>query len=122
MTTRLHTAFFACLLLLGSCSQPSDQPTAKLPSIDGNLLKAHIKKLASDEMQGRTPGSQGEELATAYIADFFRSIELKTSFQQVPLIGVTSTPAPLKLTGRAGSRTLKYSDEFDPSTSRRTIS
>jgi len=75
-------------------------------------MKAHIQKLASDEMEGRAPGGKGEELATTYIADFFKSIGLKTRFQPVPLIGITSTPSSLKLTGKDGTKTLKYGDEF----------
>ncbi|PYS05367.1 MAG: peptidase M28, partial [Acidobacteria bacterium] len=80
--------------------------------IDGDAIKAHIQKLASDEMEGRAPGGKGEQLATTYIADFFKSIGLKTSFQAVPLVGVTSTVSPIKLTGHGGGRILKYADEF----------
>jgi Zn-dependent M28 family amino/carboxypeptidase len=110
-----------CLLFLVSCSQPSqpsqpDQPPADKPAaasiVDGNAVKAHIQKLASDEMEGRAPGSKGEELATTYIADYFKSIGLKTSFQPAPLVGVTSTVSPMKLAGRGGGRVLKYADEF----------
>jgi len=81
-------------------------------TIDGEAIKAHIQKLASDDMEGRAPGSKGEDLATAYIADFFRSLGLKTSFQDVPLIGIRSTASPMRLTGRGGNRELKFGDEF----------
>ncbi len=63
-------------------------------------------------MEGRAPGGKGEELATAYISDFFKSIGLKTQVQPVPFVGITSTASPLKLTGKGGARTLKYGDEF----------
>src|SRR6266704_1423719 len=55
---------FALLLLAPACSGP--RPTI---SIDGDSIKTHIQKLASDEMQGRAPGGKGEELATTYIND-----------------------------------------------------
>ena len=75
-------------------------------------MMAHIQKLSSDEMEGRAPGGKGEELATTYIAEFFKSIGLQTSFQTTPLVGITSTVSPMKLAGRGGMRTLKYADEF----------
>src|SRR4051812_4900526 len=123
---RTSTAILACLLLLTSCSQPAPEtksdekstaPAAAsapvtVPSIDGNAMKTHTQKLSSDEMEGRAPGGKGEELATAYISDFYKSIGLKTQFQAVPMVGITSTATPLKLSGKGGSRTLKYADEF----------
>jgi hypothetical protein len=75
-------------------------------------MKEHIQKLSTDEMEGRAPGGKGEELATAYISDFYKSIGLKTQFQDVPMVGITSTVSPLRLTGKGGSKTLKYADEF----------
>src|SRR6516165_4820619 len=97
-----------CILSLAllSCSKPAGEVT--IPAVDGNAVKAHIQKLASDEMEGRAPGGKGEELATAYIADFFKSIGLKTQLQQLPLVGITSTVPVLKLTGRGGARNLKF--------------
>jgi Zn-dependent M28 family amino/carboxypeptidase len=117
---RIRLTVCLCLLALASCNKPSPVATAgehvvpavAAPSIDGQAMKAHIQKLASDEMEGRAPGGKGEELATAYIADFYRSIGLKTQFQPVPMVGITSTVSPMKLSGKGGTRTLKYGDEF----------
>src|SRR5213080_4083690 len=99
---------FALLLLAPACSGPP-RPTI---SIDGEAIKAHIQKLASDEMEGRAPGGKGEELAITYISDFFRSIGLKTQFQPVPMVGITSAVSPLELTTKTGRKTLKYADDF----------
>src|SRR3989475_5110989 len=98
---------FALLLLAPACSGP--RPTI---SIDGDSIKTHIQKLASDEMQGRAPGGKGEELATTYISDFFKSIGLETQLQPVPMVGLTSTAPRLELTGKRGKTTLKYGDDF----------
>src|SRR5215831_8805409 len=112
--------FLTCLLFVLSCNRPSPatkngedilpQSTAAL--IDSAAMKAHIQKLASDQMEGRAPGGKGEELATAYIADFYTSIGLKTQSQPVPMVGITSSVSPMKLTGKAPTKTLKYGDEF----------
>src|SRR5215467_7195945 len=108
---RIFTGILLVAFIAASCSQPRGADKSS-PAIDGAALKTHIQKLASDDMEGRAPGGKGEELATSYIADFFRSIGLKTQFQAVPMIGITSTVSPMKLTGRAGSQTLKFGDQF----------
>ncbi len=114
---RIQTLSVLGLLLAASCNQPppteTPRPDSSLPSVvDGNAVKAHIQKLASDEMEGRAPGSKGEELATSYISEYFKSVGLKTSFQNVPLAGVTSTVSPMKLSEKGAGRSLKFGDEF----------
>jgi Zn-dependent M28 family amino/carboxypeptidase len=99
-------------LSLASCSQPAADRVSSTPSVDGSAAKSHIQKLSSDEMEGRGPGGKGEELATSYIADFYRSIGLKTQFQDVPMVGVTSTVSPMKLSGKGGTKALKFGDDF----------
>src|SRR5437867_10185265 len=99
---------FALLLLASACSGP---PRPAI-SIDGDSIKTHIQKLASDEMQGRAPGGKGEELATTYISDFYTSIGLETQLQPVPMVGLTATAPRLELTGKPGKTALKYGDDF----------
>lgn len=59
---------------------------------------AHLKVLASDEFEGRAPGTKGEELSVRYLADQFRAAGLQpgnpdgTYFQEVPLAGIRSFP------------------------------
>src|SRR5437016_14141261 len=109
----IRTLFVLFLLVAVSCSQPVSNSTAPPATlVDGNAIKAHIQKLASDEMEGRAPGGKGEELATTYISDFYKSIGLKTEFQQVPMVGITATASRLELTGKSGKKTLKYGDDF----------
>ncbi len=51
---------------------------ANLISIDSTLVKKHLYTLASDEMGGRKPGTEGMEKATRYIEEEFKRIGLKT--------------------------------------------
>ncbi|HMG61304.1 MAG TPA: M28 family peptidase, partial [Burkholderiales bacterium] len=80
---------------------------ASLKAINGRNLLKHIKVLASDEFEGRSPGTNGETLTIAYIKQQFTRLGLAsgnpdgTYVQQVPMIGVTSTP---KLTFNAGGK------------------
>src|SRR4051812_9477711 len=104
---RLSTVLVICILLVSSCSNPAPVPSssnAPLPSVDGEAMKPHIQTLSADQMEGRAPGGKGEEMATAYISGFFSSLGLKTQFQAVPMVGVTSTVSSLKVTGKGGAR------------------
>src|SRR3981189_1918235 len=80
---------------------------ASLKAIDGRDLLKHIKVLASDEFEGRSPGTKGETLTVAYIKRQFARFGLAsgnpdgTYVQQVPMRGVTSTP---KLAFNAGGK------------------
>ena len=43
-----------------------------LDAIQADTLLGHIKKLASDEFEGREPGTPGEKLTVDYLVDQFR--------------------------------------------------
>jgi len=45
-------------------------------------LRSHIEFFASDELEGRLTGTQGEILATQYTADFFESLGLEPAADQ----------------------------------------
>jgi len=67
---------------------------ANAPKIDPQRIRAHVKYLASDELEGRGMNQKGGDLAADYIAAQFKSYGLKpagengTYFQQVPMVGV----------------------------------
>jgi len=97
------------------------QPALEAITPDG--LLAHIKVLASDEFEGRSPGTKGEELSVKYIADQFKKIELKpgnpdgTYTQEVPLAGIKSEPR-MSFTVADKTMDLKYPDDFVASSAR----
>jgi len=71
---------------------PSVQQAAD--SIDSEKIRAHVKFLADDLLEGRGPGKRGAEIAAKYIASQFAINGLKpagdngTYFQKVPLYAV----------------------------------
>jgi len=71
---------------------------AQTPEISGDRIRAHVKFLSSDLLEGRGPGARGGDLAAEYIATQFALDGLKpagdkgTFFQHVPLIGATTQP------------------------------
>src|SRR5687767_5751133 len=69
-----------------------------LTGITTNDLIKHIKVLASDEFEGRAPGTVGEERTLDYLLKQFKTVGLKPGnpdgsyFQNVPLVGITGQP------------------------------
>ncbi len=69
-----------------------------LESISSADLMKHINVLASDEYEGRAPGTKGEDLTVNYLTDQFKKIGLKpgnpdgTWVQAVPLAGYSPQP------------------------------
>ncbi len=76
---------------------------AQSASISGDRIRAHVKFLSSDLLEGRGVGVRGGETAAEYIGTEFALDGLKpagdkgTFFQAVPLVGVT-TGAGVSLT------------------------
>jgi Zn-dependent M28 family amino/carboxypeptidase len=67
--------------------------------IDAEQMLARINDLAADSMEGRAPGTPGEEMAVAYLTREFQALGLEpgnpdgTFIQNVDLIGYKSTPS-----------------------------
>ncbi|HEY0368031.1 MAG TPA: M28 family peptidase [Chthoniobacterales bacterium] len=106
-----------------AADNPALPPKAALDSITPDGLLKHIKVLASDEFEGRAPGSKGEELSIKYIADQFKAVGLKpgnpdgTYLQEVPLAGITTEPtAHFSVNGNTVD--LKFPDDYVASSAR----
>src|SRR5437868_13885553 len=101
----------------------TDRLKPALDAITADGLLAHIKMLASDEFEGRAPGSKGEELSIKYIANQFKTIGLipgnpdSSYFQEVPLAGITSAPTASFVVG-GQTTTLNYPDDYVASSAR----
>lgn len=69
-----------------------------LSSLTSDGIMQHVKVLASDEYEGRGPGTRGEELTVNYLTEQFKQMGLKpgnpdgTYVQKVPLVGFTAQP------------------------------
>ncbi|HEY2125328.1 MAG TPA: M20/M25/M40 family metallo-hydrolase [Chthoniobacterales bacterium] len=124
---RFAASVVAILLLLarlGSAAAPLD-PALKpgLDAITPDGMLGHIKALASDEFEGRAPGSHGEELTVQYIAKEFLKVGLAPGnpaggyTQEVPLAGITTTPQ-LSFTVKDQSTSLNYPDDYVASSAR----
>jgi Zn-dependent M28 family amino/carboxypeptidase len=117
----------AILFGVAASSLAADELALRLqPALDAitpDGLLAHIKILASDEFEGRAPGTKGEELSVKYISDQFKQMGLKPGnpdgsyVQEVPLAGIKSEP---RMSFTVGDKTteLKYPDDFVASSAR----
>jgi Zn-dependent M28 family amino/carboxypeptidase len=71
---------------------------APLESINPEHIRAHVRFLASDLLEGRGTGQRGGDLAAEYIATQFALYGLKpagdggTYMQRVPMVGVATQP------------------------------
>ncbi|GAB2870787.1 M28 family metallopeptidase [Pseudoduganella ginsengisoli] len=87
------------ILALAASQASAQAPAAALKAISEQGLLANIKVLASDDFEGRSPGSEGERKTVAYLEQQFRQLGLKpgnpdgTYVQKVPMRGLTPSPA-----------------------------
>jgi Zn-dependent M28 family amino/carboxypeptidase len=102
---------------------PALPPPAAEEAISAAGLLKHIKILASDEFEGRAPGSKGEELSVKYITEQFKALGLKPGnpngsyTQEVPLAGITGAPTASFTVG-GNTTTLKFPDDYVASSAR----
>jgi Zn-dependent M28 family amino/carboxypeptidase len=114
--------FSAARSLLGN-DELEERLQPALEAITPDGLLAHIKVLASDEFEGRSPGTKGEDLSVKYITDEFKKLGLKpgnpdgTYTQEVPLAGIKSEPR-MSFVTRDKTMDLKYPDDFVASSAR----
>lgn len=67
-------------------------------AVNDDRIRADIKYLSSDELEGRGTGARGGDMAAHYIASEFQKAGLKplgdkgTYLQNVPMVGITTQP------------------------------
>ncbi|MEO6065881.1 MAG: M28 family metallopeptidase, partial [Lysobacterales bacterium] len=106
-------SIFIALLALAACNReqpvPASAPVAATAkpapgtphkfsiAIDAADFAAHVRTLASDEFEGRAPGSIGEQMTTTYLKDQFERLGLAPGnngsfFQRVQMVETTALP------------------------------
>ncbi|NPD22445.1 M28 family metallopeptidase [Corallococcus exiguus] len=122
---RLLPALFVSLCSLGSvpvlaAGAPSVTPQEKTAeqAITADLLRAHVRFLASDLLEGRGPGTRGDALAQEYIATQFEGLGLKPGaedgsyLQRFDLMGIHSRPGPMTFQAKEGRVELQPREDF----------
>ena len=87
--------------------------------ITESALRAHIRFLSDDLLEGRGPGTRGDDLAMRYITAQFQALGLGPAaadggwIQKVPLVGVnTKPPGSIEFKSKSGSLRLKNHSQY----------
>ncbi|MFL6375358.1 MAG: peptidase M28, partial [Pyrinomonadaceae bacterium] len=110
---------FSCMALI-ACLAISALPQDLTSKFDGGKMRERVRRLSSDEFEGRGPGTEGGRKATQYIADEFKAAGAKpanrgTYFQNVRLVGVKAdhaTKLRVGKTGEANGKLYSFGDDF----------
>jgi hypothetical protein len=96
---------------------PEEKAAARV--IEADSLRADIRFLASDLLEGRGPATRGDALGRAYIQARLEQIGLEPGAangaweQPVELVGVTSSPPPvIRVTRGAESAELRFREDY----------
>ncbi len=120
---------FLIFLICGVLAQNSSRPMsvhfppaaiAAFQKIDVERIRAHVRFLSHDLLEGRGTGQRGGDIAAEYIATQFALDGLKpagdngTYMQKVPMVGITLAPeTTFSLVPAKGSpRDLKFLSEY----------
>ncbi|SNT25708.1 Zn-dependent amino- or carboxypeptidase, M28 family [Granulicella rosea] len=122
--TRLAGAvLFVCTLPVFAQQKPASATPIQQAeaSIDPEKIRAHVKFLSDDLLEGRYPGLRGGSLAAAYIATQFALDGLKpagdngTYYQNIDFVGMKAQPGTTTMLFAPNSGTptpLAYGDDF----------
>jgi Zn-dependent M28 family amino/carboxypeptidase len=115
----------ACAILESTAAQaatpaiPDAVAKVAKAQITPDILRAPIRFLASDELEGRGPATRGDALARLFLASQLESLGFQPggengSYEQtVDVVGVTAKlPTTWDFTGKGGDISLKWSDDY----------
>jgi len=93
---------------------------AAFQKVDPERIRAHVRFLSDDLLEGRGTGQRGGDIAAEYIATQFALYGLKpagdngTYMQKVPMVGITSQPATTfaLVPAKGGTNDLKPLDQY----------
>lgn len=115
MYVRFHLVFATCLVALVAAKNAWSQQER----IDQATLRGHIRYLADDLLEGRGPGSRGDQQTQLYLSTYFQSMGLTPAapngdwLQPVPLVGVhTRQPEYVEFINGEQSLRLRPLDDF----------
>jgi Zn-dependent M28 family amino/carboxypeptidase len=122
-------ALAACATAGQSGSAPTDIAAFQHPPLSADALLEHVRVLASDEFEGRAPGTNGERLTIEYLERAYAAAGLQPGVtlpngqrswrQETTLVAATlTTPPTLTLSGRDGARNYAYATQFSAWTRR----
>jgi len=115
--------FQVTVIATGSPACGQDSPSGTLQAVAESKitqasLRADIRFLADDLLEGRGPGTRGDLLAQQYVVSQFAQMGLKPAaagggwIQDVPMVGITTRP-PANVEFKAGEKSLTLNNYDD---------
>ena len=99
--------------------KPTEDAAHAMEAIAPSSLMSHIRFLSHDLLEGRAPGTRGDELSRTYVASQMELIGLKPGasdgswFQPVPILSMTADPSMTITVSRGGKElSFKYRSDF----------
>jgi len=98
--------------------QAAELPAVPAGGIDVERYSAHVARLASDEFEGRAPGTRGERLTLNYLVKEFSELGLAPGYgdsylQPVPMVEMTNEArSELAIEGQGESFALTYPEQM----------
>jgi Zn-dependent M28 family amino/carboxypeptidase len=110
-----RSVFMLFLAASAACSQAPAEPqtVAEFPDMNVDRIMGDIRKLSSDEFEGRLPGTKGEQLTVEHLVAQFKQAGLEPGnpngswTQKVSLVGLTPQPTGLVVKKGGTSREFK---------------
>jgi len=104
------------LALALAAAPPAKTSPAAERTITADAIRAHVRFLASDLLEGRGPGTRGDALAQAYIASELEALGLRPAgtqgfFQPFDIVGVDGHAESLQFSRGRDSVVLRHPDE-----------
>jgi Zn-dependent M28 family amino/carboxypeptidase len=107
------------MVLSGSEAAVAPRERAAAEKITPELIRSHIRFLASDLLEGRGPATRGDQLAEEYIATELEAMGFKPGapgggwVQKVPLVGIVpKVPDTMTVGAASQSATFRYRNDF----------
>jgi Zn-dependent M28 family amino/carboxypeptidase len=123
-----RSSLTAVAAILAAVSVRAAAPSTDIPAnvdavakaeITASALRAPVRFLASDELEGRGPATRGDALARLYLSAQLETLGYQPGGdnggweQAVEVVGVTAKlPATWNFTGKGGDFALKWSDDY----------
>ena len=102
----------------GHAATAPEQPATAAATISGARMLEHITVLASDDFEGRSPGTAGEQKTTAYLQQQFKALGLAPGnpdgsyLQAVPMTSVLSHPTLSYRSGAGAATPLTFPQDY----------
>jgi Zn-dependent M28 family amino/carboxypeptidase len=113
-----HSAAAVCVVASLVCACTGHRGPPPSTDIEEAGFRDAIRILASDDFEGRKPGTAGEDKTVNYLVERFRKLGLKpgngdTYLQQVPMVEILAGgDASMSVSGHGAGRTLVYGKDM----------